>query len=170
MRTPKNYKKTLETNTLTLDILKHIIYSLEYKIEHTFDKQIKEIEKGIFYNYNSNHEKIGIYFKQKEMILNNFLVPECIYKTENFYFLKYSIKNYVFNLLIIPTRFHMSQVYYLTADIQLKYIKEKYNNLEIKIVKLTNINVIEQKEVLSIQFINKIIEKIQNNKIKLVTN
>jgi hypothetical protein len=170
MQTPKNYKEMIESNLITNQIIIHTLKSLDEKISNLIKRLAKEVKKGIIYNFNNTYEKILFYCNEQKTILNKFFTPKLIYMVKDCYYLNYIIQNNIINVLIFDK--YILHPLLIDKNEQLQFIKENYNHLNIKNleVNIDNYNIEEvENDMLSDQFIDKIITRINNNDLKLVS-
>ena len=153
MKINKEYSKNLKNKIITSDMLYDSIFSLNKRAKNCRDKKNQYSWTKYYYGY---FEKMNEYYNQKDFLIKKFLKPKLIYKqkiesyygeTKYLYFLYYEMPKGSFH-----------------SPITKEIIKKEYPDLKIERIDddfYTQGKEIE--ELLSVQFVNKLIELVKTN-------
>ena len=167
MNTPKNFIYNLKNGFITKDTLGFVIYSINKRAKNYRDKEreYRDYYKRNFYAYDKfgnedrNEEKKLDMYKKKQYLLN-FLIPIKIHKSEinnrYLYFLYYELEDYKFHSPIEKDEF-----------VDDEYLEKRYN-LKVKEIESLFNSGKDIKEILSLDFCNKVIEAFKENRLKII--
>lgn len=89
MKTPIKYKEALKNNIITFEMLEQALYSINKRAKNCrdkaqeyykiFDRQYRNYLSPYYTAYQQQEEKMREYYKYKDFLLENCLVPECIH-------------------------------------------------------------------------------------------
>ena len=153
MKINKEYSKNLKNKIITSDMLYDSIFSLNKRAKNCRDKKNQYSWTKYYYGY---FEKMNEYYNQKDFLIKKFLKPKLIHKQkiESYY---REVKYLYFLYYEMPKgSFH--------SPITKEIIKKEYPDL--KIERIDDDFYTQGKEIeklLSVQFVNKLIELVKTN-------
>lgn len=153
MEITKEYSKNLKNKIITSNMLYDSIFSLNKRAKNCRDKKNQYRWTKYYYGY---FEKMNEYYNQKDFLIKRFLKPKLIHKQKNESY--YGERKYLYFLYYEMPKgsFH--------SPITKEIIKKDYPDLKIERIDddfYTQGKEIE--ELLSVQFVNKLIELVKTN-------
>jgi len=153
MKINKEYSKNLKNKIITSDMLYDSIFSLNKRAKNCRDKKNQYSWTKYYYGY---FEKMNEYYNQKDFLIKKFLKPKLIHKQK--------IESYYSEIKYLYFLYYEMSKGSFHSPITKEIIKRDYPDLKIERIDddfYTQGKEIE--ELLSVQFVNKLIELVKTN-------